>query len=284
MDKALPTSDVGDSTYIPENILSVPPNLSMEAAMKETKLVIFGAIDSLLAKTKVECSEIGILIVNCTVFDPTPSLTSIIINHYKLRQDICCYNLTGMGCHTQLSIRSGGSAVLFSNKHSHRRRANYELLHAVHTHRDSSDVAYECIFREEYSDNTTGITTTRNLLIAATSAVEQNLAKLGFLILPLSEKLLVAKKLMKMKPYIPKFKRCAQHFLPHVVGKRVLDALQEKLGFGDGDMEASRMTLHRFGNTSSSSVWYALAYAEAKGRVKKGDWVWQIAFGSGFKV
>ncbi|KAM3373727.1 3-ketoacyl-CoA synthase 11-like [Capsicum galapagoense] len=73
------------------------------------------------------------------------------------------------------------------------------------------------------------------------------------------------------------------HFLPHVGGLPALNQLQKILGFSDLAMEASKISLKRFGNTSSSSIWYLLAYAEAKGRIKKGDKIWQMAFGSGFK-
>lgn len=102
MAETMRASGIGDSTYVPENILSDPPNLGLEAARNESERVIFGAIDSVLAKTKVEWSEIGILIVNCTVFDPIPSLCSMIVNRYKLREDICSYNLSGMGCSSSL--------------------------------------------------------------------------------------------------------------------------------------------------------------------------------------
>ena len=63
----------------------------------------------------------------------------------------------------------------------------------------------------------------------------------------------------------------------------MLDEIEKNLALTQWHMEPSRMTLYRFGNTSSSSLWYELAYAEAKGRIKKGDRLWQIAFGSGFK-
>ncbi|GMP90817.1 hypothetical protein CsSME_00041784 [Camellia sinensis var. sinensis] len=89
---------LGDSTYLPEAFLKDPPNVSMEEAMRESEMVIFGALDELLAKTKVKFEDIGILIVNCCIFNVTPSLSSWIVNRYKLRDNIASYNLTGMGC------------------------------------------------------------------------------------------------------------------------------------------------------------------------------------------
>ena len=39
-----------------------------------------------------------ILIVNCSLFNPTPSLSAMVVNHFRMRPDIKSYNLSGMGC------------------------------------------------------------------------------------------------------------------------------------------------------------------------------------------
>lgn len=71
----------------------------------------------------------------------------------------------------------------------------------------------------------------------------------------------------------------------HVGGKAVIEQVSRVLKLSDEVTEAAKMTLNRFGNTSSSLVFYELAYFEAqKGKVKKGDKMWMIAFGTGFKV
>lgn len=96
--KILERSGLGQKTYFPEAVLNLPPNPCMSEARKEAEMVMYGAIDDLLAKTGVKAKDIGILIVNCSLFCPTPSLTSMVVNHYKLRGNIMSYNLGGMGC------------------------------------------------------------------------------------------------------------------------------------------------------------------------------------------
>lgn len=130
-------------------------------------------------------------------------------------------------------------------------------------------------------------------------ALKTNITTLGPLVLPFSEQIFFFATLIwrhffggnkskpslspSSKPYIPDYKLAFEHFCVHAASKTVLDELQKNLELSENNMEASRMTLHRFGNTSSSSVWYELAYLEAKERVKRGDRIWQMAFGSGFK-
>lgn len=63
---------------------------------------MFGCVDDLLKKTKTKAKDIDILIVNCSLFSPTPSLCTILINKYGMRQDVLSYNLSGMGCSASL--------------------------------------------------------------------------------------------------------------------------------------------------------------------------------------
>lgn len=96
--KIIERSGLGQKTYLPEAVMQVPPNPCMAKAREEAEIVMFNAIDQLLAKTRVKAKDIGILIVNCSLFNPTPSLSAMIVNHYKLRGNILSYNLAGMGC------------------------------------------------------------------------------------------------------------------------------------------------------------------------------------------
>jgi 3-ketoacyl-CoA synthase len=188
-------------------------------------------------------------------------------------------------------FRMGGAAILLSNKSSDRTRSKYKLVHTVRTHKGADDKNYNCVYQREDETGKVGVSLARELMAVAGDALKTNITTLGPLVLPFSEQLmffvsLVRRKVLKgsgVKPYIPDFKLAFEHFCIHAGGRAVLDELQKNLQLSEWHMEPSRMTLHRFGNTSSSSLWYELAYTEAKGRVTKGDRVWQIAFGSGFK-
>ncbi|KAJ8640581.1 hypothetical protein MRB53_017275 [Persea americana] len=331
--KILERSGLGESTYLPEAVLNVPPNPSMAEARKEAEAVMFGAVDQLFAKASLKPKDIGILIVNCSLFNPTPSLSAMVINHYKLRGNIISHNLGGMGCSAGLIsidlakdllqvhpnsyalvismenitlnwyfgnnrsmlvsnclFRMGGAAILLSNKSSDLRRSKYRLIHTVRTHKGSDDKCFGCVTQQEDENGKIGVSLSKDLMAVAGDALKTNITTLGPLVLPMSEQLLffatlVGRKLfkMKIKPYIPDFRLAFEHFCIHAGGRAVLDELEKNLQLSEWHMEPSRMTLYRFGNTSSSSLWYELAYSEAKGRMRKGDRTWQIAFGSGFK-
>lgn len=71
---------------------------TMKEGRAEASMVMFGALDELFEKTRVRPKDIGVLVVNCSIFNPTPSLSAMIINHYKMRGNILSFNLGGMGC------------------------------------------------------------------------------------------------------------------------------------------------------------------------------------------
>ncbi|KAF7842704.1 3-ketoacyl-CoA synthase 7 [Senna tora] len=335
--KLMERSGIGPEACMPDSVHEIPLKYdSLRHAQSEIELVLFTIVQDLLTKHNVHPKNIDILISNCSLFCPTPSLTSIIINKFGFRSNIKNVSLSGMGCSAgMLSIslakdllrvhknslalvlsmevvgsngyigndksklisnvlfRMGGAAILLSNKKQDKKMAKYELKHLVRTHLGSNDKAYKCVYQEPDEEGLVGVSLSRALLQVAGLALRTNITSLGPLVLPYSEQIRYAwweirrrirgKENHQKETYVPNFKKCFEHFCIHAGGKGVIDAIEENLKLEKEDGEASRMALYRFGNTSSSSLWYELCYLEAKGRVKKGDRVWQIAFGSGFK-
>ena len=67
-----------------------------------------------------------------------------------------------------------------------------------------------------------GVELNRDLVKVASKALERNLTRMGPLVLPLSEKAAFAASLfarkvlgMKLKPYVPDFRRAFNHFCLH---------------------------------------------------------------------
>ncbi|KAL6615275.1 hypothetical protein ACP70R_037545 [Stipagrostis hirtigluma subsp. patula] len=330
--RLLERSGLGDETSVPEAYHYVPPDSSLKASREETELVIFSAVDDVFAKTAVRPAFIDVVIVNCSIFTPTPVFVDMVVNRYKLRADVKTVNLSGMGCSAGLVsvglaknllqvappgthvltvsteilssqyyvgteramllpnciFRMGAAALILSNTPEH---ARFRLRHVVRTLTAALDSGYRCVFQEEDDRGITGVRLSKDITTTAGHALKSNVAAIGPLVLPASEQLQVALSLLKrrllgrakVRFYRPDFRTAFEHFCIHAGGRGVIDQIQHGLGLSDEDVEASRMTLHRFGNTSSSSVVYELAYVEAKGRMRKGDRVWMIAFGSGFK-
>lgn len=97
-ERVLKKSGIGDKTYMPRSVFQPQHKTTLTEAREEASMVMFGAIKDVLETTKVKPKDIRILVVNSGIFNITPSLSSMIINHFKLRHDIHSFNLGGMGC------------------------------------------------------------------------------------------------------------------------------------------------------------------------------------------
>ncbi|KAI9127595.1 hypothetical protein K1719_000588 [Acacia pycnantha] len=120
-------------------------------------------------------------------------------------------------------FRVGGAAILLSNKESDRRRSKYKLVHVVRTHKGADDKAFKCVYQEEDNASKTWVSLSKDLMAIVGGALKTNITTLDF--------------------------------------RAVTDELEKNLELEPHHIEASRMTLHRFGNTSSRSicaVWKAL--------------------------
>ncbi|KAL8141397.1 hypothetical protein V2J09_007418 [Rumex salicifolius] len=348
--RAIVSAGIGEHTYAPRNILlAKEESPALPDSISEMDEFLHVSVDRLLRRSNLSPSEIDILVLNVSMLATVPSLSSRIINHYKMREDVKVYNLSGMGCSASLIsidvvrsvfsavgdltalvvtseslspnwysgknrsmflanclFRSGGCAILLTNKGSLAWKAKLKLKCLVRTHHGAKDESYGCCIQTNDEEGRLGFHLGKELPRSATRCLSDNLRSIAPKILPLTELLrfilvLALKKLLNFRWSAKEggvgggtgataapsskidFTTGVDHFCIHTGGKAVIDGIGDSLRLDEYDLEPARMTLHRFGNTSASSLWYVLAYMEAKKRLRRRDRVLMLSFGAGFK-
>jgi 3-ketoacyl-CoA synthase len=192
-------------------------------------------------------------------------------------------------------FRCGGSAALLTNDPTLGRRAKMALRHLVRANTAADDEAHASAMKRDDGSGRVGISLSKDLPKAAAGALTLNLRRLAPLVLPMSELARFAARSLFEKLIPPRghakpgsgprinLKAGVEHFCIHPGGTAVIEGVKGSLGLDAYDVEPAGMTLHRWGNTSASSLWYVLSYMEAKGRLRRGDRVLMLTFGSGFK-
>jgi len=132
MKRLLVRSGTGQNTAWPPGIIQCledgkKTDRSIEASRKEAETIIFDIVEKAMKKANVKPKDIDVLVINCSLFSPTPSLCATVITHFGMRGDILSYNLSGMGCGASLLAldlaknmlqrrRRGGRALVVSTE------------------------------------------------------------------------------------------------------------------------------------------------------------------------
>jgi len=123
MGKVLGNSGTGEATAWPPGILRCrepgqPQDQSMQAARAEAETVICACLDDLFKRTGIQPKEVDFLVINCSLFSPTPSLCAMACNRFAMRSNVKTYNLSGMGCSASLISVDLASELLQNNPNS----------------------------------------------------------------------------------------------------------------------------------------------------------------------
>jgi 3-ketoacyl-CoA synthase len=226
-----------------------------------------------------------------------PNALALVVSTENLTQNLYHGNDRSFLLQNTL-FRCGGAAVLLSNRWLDGYRAQFKLLHCIRT-QYVNEHSFGCVYETEDEKNHRGVRLSKDIVKVAGRAMEKNFTRLGPYVLPISEQFktvysiamrYLADKLQKSgfeatkpRPYVPDFKRGIDHFCIHAGGRGVIDGIQKNLQLSDTHVEASRYALMKYGNTSSSSIWYECDYTRKEMSLKRGQRLLQVAFGSGFK-
>ncbi|KAE8813449.1 3-ketoacyl-CoA synthase 12 [Hordeum vulgare] len=96
-------SGIGEESYCPRNILECREDSpTHQDALDEMDALFDEAIAELFLRSGFAPRDVDVLVVNVSLFAPTPSLASRIVRRFGMRENVAEYNLSGMGCSASL--------------------------------------------------------------------------------------------------------------------------------------------------------------------------------------
>lgn len=147
--KILERSGMGDEAYVWKKAMcTLPGDRTMHNAREEAAATMFNSLDELFAKTGVAPKDVKILVVNCSLFNPTPSLSAMVVNRYKMRGDVTSVSIGGMGCSAGLIAVDLARDLLQAHRNSYAVVCSQEVLsRSPYFGNDRAKLVTNCLFR-----------------------------------------------------------------------------------------------------------------------------------------
>ncbi|KAK2965412.1 hypothetical protein RJ640_001489 [Escallonia rubra] len=146
--KILEKSSFSEETCLHPSICRLPRTRSLSLSIKEAATVMFSMVADLLQKKDISPKAIDILITNCSIYCPTPSLSAMVINKFKMRSNIMGYNLSGMGCSAGIIAVGLAKDLLRAHPNSLALIVSSEILSQDwYDGKDRSMLLTNCLFR-----------------------------------------------------------------------------------------------------------------------------------------
>ena len=146
--KVIERSGLGNESYFPSGIHLIPTDHSFKSTAEEVEMVVFTIVQALFTKHTIDPGSINILVTNCSISCPTPSLASMIINKFGFRSNVRSFNLSGMGCSSGLLSISLAKDLFQVHKNSLALVVSTESICSNMYHgKDKSMLLANCLFR-----------------------------------------------------------------------------------------------------------------------------------------
>ena len=256
-------------------------------------MVMFDTVAELLAKTKTDPKDIDVCITSCSCFAPMPSLSSVLVHKFGMRQDVQTFALAGMGCGSSVpcvdmarrllaTLPRGAKALIVNHENitnnwyvgEDRSMLLVNVLFraggaAVLLSNSSQGAKYKLVDTERTHMSGTDAAAVDAITVECDNrgrrgvTLSKNLTRVAAAALRnnltgMASRQLPLSELARVarnKGALPDLTKAFDKFLLHAGGPAVLYSAIETLGLAESHMGASLDSLKYFGNTSSATTW-----------------------------